>query len=41
MVSLFYYFVNQNLDYCITETGYLAEKAGPLAPDREYSMLGS
>ena len=26
---------------CIAETGYLAGKAGPYAPDREYSTLGS
>ena len=30
-----------NHDYCVAETGYLADKAGPSAPDREFSMLGS
>ena len=26
---------------CVTATGYLAGKAGPLAPDRGYSILTS
>ena len=30
-----------NHNYCVTKTGYLDDKAGPLAPDREYSILGS
>ena len=34
-------FFNPNHDYCVTETGYLAEKAGPSAPDRMYLILGS
>ena len=35
--SVFY----PNHDYCMAETRYLADKAGPSAPDREYSILGS
>ena len=35
------YFFNPNHDYCVAETGYLADKADPSATDREYSMLGS
>ena len=27
-------------DYCVAEIGYLADKAGPSAPDREYPILG-
>ena len=34
-------FYNPNHDYCIAETGYQADKAGPSAPDREDSTLGS
>ena len=34
-------FLNPNHSYCVAEAGYLAGKAGPLAPDREYSKLGS
>ena len=30
-----------NHDYCIAETGSLADKARPKAPDREYLKLGS
>ena len=39
--DFFLVFFNPNHDYCVAKTGYLADKAGPLAPDREYSMLGS
>ena len=34
-------FIIQNHAYCVTKTGNLADKAGPLAPDRGYSKLGS
>ena len=34
-------FFNSNHNYCGAKIGYLADKAGPSAPDREYSMLGS
>ena len=27
--------------YCIAETGYVADKARPFAPDRGYSIMGS
>ena len=33
-------FLNPNHDYCVAETGYLADKAGPTAPDKEYTILG-
>ena len=31
-------FFNPNHDYCVAETGYLADKDGPTAPDRECSL---
>ena len=34
-------FLSPNHNYCVAETGYLADKAGPTAPDREYSILTS
>ena len=34
-------FVYPNHSYCVAETGYLADKAGPSAPDRMYIILGS
>ena len=34
-------FLNPNHDSCVTETGYLADKAGPTAPYGEYSIMGS
>ena len=34
-------FFNPNHDYCVAETGYLADKADPSATDRDYFMLGS
>ena len=34
-------FFNPNHNYCIAKTGYLADKIDPLAPNREYSMIGS
>ena len=33
-------FFNPNHNNCVAETGYLADKGGPSAPDRDYSMLG-
>ena len=37
MASFFY----PNHNYCIAEAGYLADKAGPMPPYLEYSVLGS
>ena len=34
-------FLNPNHDFCVAETGSLADKARPTAPDREYLILGS
>ena len=34
-------FFKTNHDYCVAETGYLADQDGPSAPDRGYSMVGS
>ena len=34
-------FFNPNHDFCFVERGYLADKDGPPAPEREYSILGS
>ena len=36
-------FFSPNHDFCFVERGYLADKAGPPAPEREreYSILGS
>ena len=41
VVGLAIQFFYPNHDYCVAETRYLADKAGPSAPDRDYSILGS
>ena len=39
--NLSYFLCNPNHNYCMAQTGYLADKAGPLAPDTGSSILGS